>query len=61
MIQQRRLTDDSSIGGDIAKGRTPLLRRVKVAIDYADNAEYLMWADEASVSRHPLGLTPARP
>ena len=44
----------------LVSARTSLLRRVKGAIDYADNAEYFIWAKEASMS-HPLGLSRARP
>jgi len=57
-------SDDGDPAGstqDGATGARATLRRIKVAIDYADNAEYIAWAKEASVSRHSLGLTPARP
>jgi hypothetical protein len=44
----------------LVSARTPLPLWLKGTIDYADNAEYFIWAKEASMS-HPPGLSRARP
>jgi hypothetical protein len=44
----------------LVSARNPLPLWLKGTIDYADNAEYFIWAKEASMS-HPPGLSRARP